>query len=558
MTRHFTKFKSSVSDIPLPEKFTFPFYYDPHPLAKLAAIGLKSYLIEQTELEHNFGLDANQQNLVIGKMFGVLVVQNQLNQLGYLAAFSGKLANSNHHDRFVPPVFDMLKEEGFFRTEERNLTQLNETIDQLENASDYLQLKSELNKIHLVFQSRIASTKEGIKKNKTERKTERERISLTFQGTELDDRLEELRKQSIREQYFLKELNAQYREETRKVTERLSIQENKIAAFKEERKNRSVRLQDLLFENYSFLNQGGATRSLRSIFSEYTDGKIPSGAGECAAPKLLQYAFQNQLKPIALAEFWWGAPPPSEVRVHGHFYPACRGKCEPILGHMLEGMDVDPNPLLENSSKNKDLPIIYEDEEIIIINKPPEFLSVPGRKISDSVYTRIRESYPESEDPLIVHRLDMSTSGLMILAKTLMSYHHLQRQFINRTVKKRYTALLNGIIRNEEGSIELPMRVDLDDRPRQVICFEHGKPALTRWQKISEENQLTRVHFFPETGRTHQLRLHAAHKDGLNCPILGDDLYGQKSDRLYLHAEQIEFVHPGTKKRCSFEVAAPF
>jgi len=558
MSSHFLKFKSSISGISLPEKFTFPFYYDPHPLGLMAAEELKEYLREQNEFEHNFGLDKNQTGLVIGKMFGVLIVQNTDNELGYLAAFSGKLANRNHHDRFVPPVFDMLKEDGFFRMEERNLTQLNNTIEALEGATDYLQLKEEIQHIEASYTSRISNSKSEIKDNKAARKSEREQLIQLFHGSELEMKLEELRKQSIREQYYLKELHAEFRIEVFKMTEKLALHEDRINALKEERKNRSAKLQEQLFESYSFLNQKGETRSLRSIFSQTTDGRTPSGAGECAAPKLLQYAFQHQLKPIALAEFWWGTPPPSEVRVHGHFYPACRGKCEPILGHMLQGLDVDPNPMLDNPAANKELSFIYEDDEIILVNKPAEFLSVPGRRISDSVYTRIKQSHPEAEGPLIVHRLDMSTSGLMIIAKTLKAYHHLQRQFIQRTVKKRYVALLDGIVQNKEGVIDLPMRVDLDDRPRQVICFEHGKPALTHWKKISENANQTRIHFFPETGRTHQLRLHAAHKDGLNCPIYGDDLYGQKSDRLYLHAEQIEFTHPGTKKRCSFEVAAPF
>ncbi len=516
------------------------------------------YLHEQNELDHNFGLDKDQTGLVIGKMFGVLVVQNQDNQIGYLAAFSGKLANSNHHDRFVPPVFDMLTEDGFFRAEERSLVQLNETIDQLEKDPAYLQLKEELNDIHSSFESVIAATKQEIKRNKARRKTERERIALNHHGTELEEQLEDLRKQSIREQYYLKELNAGYRKKVMEISELLSKNENAISSLKEERKRRSSKLQEQLFESYSFLNQKGETSSLRSIFSQTTDGRTPSGAGECAAPKLLQYAFQNGLKPITLAEFWWGAPPPSEVRVHGQFYPACRGKCEPILGHMLQGMVVDPNPMLDNPAAQKKLTIIYEDDEIIVLNKPAEFLSVPGKKVFDSVYTRIKQSHPQTDGPLIVHRLDMSTSGLMIIAKTLKAYHHLQNQFIKRTVKKRYVALLNGMIKQQEGLIDLPLRVDLDDRPRQVICFEHGKQALTRWKKISQTDNLTRIYFYPETGRTHQLRLHAAHKDGLDCAILGDDLYGQKADRLYLHADQIQFMHPGTKKICCFEIAAPF
>ncbi len=558
MEHFLNKFKSSISEIPLPEKFTFPFYYEPHPLAELAANELKSYLTEQTELEHNFGLDETQQGLIIGKMFGVLVVMNEENEIGYLQAFSGKLGGKNHHQGFVPPVFDMLTEDGFFRTEEKKLTQLNELIEQMEQDPQLVELQKQLNEVKKTFEDKIAHTKFKIKQNKAERKTEREQIYSEYKESELEAQLENLRKQSIREQYYLKELNAEYKTAFQTISELLADKENGIQMLKEERKQRSSKLQSQLFESYSFLNAFGESKNLRDIFIQTTDGQIPSGAGECAAPKLLQYAFQNGLKPIALGEFWWGTPPPSEVRVHGQFYPACRGKCEPILGHMLEGMEVDPNPMLDNPAANKELTIIYEDDTILLINKPAEFLSVPGRRISDSVYTRIKQQYPSADGPLVVHRLDMSTSGLMIIAKTLKAYHHLQHQFIKRTVNKRYVALLNGMIEHDEGIIELPMRVDLDDRPRQVVCFEHGKHARTRWKKVSESENQTRVHFYPETGRTHQLRLHAAHQDGLNCPIKGDDLYGQKSDRLYLHAEEIEFTHPTTKKRCSYFVAAPF
>jgi tRNA pseudouridine32 synthase/23S rRNA pseudouridine746 synthase len=259
-----------------------------------------------------------------------------------------------------------------------------------------------------------------------------------------------------------------------------------------------------------------------------------------------------------MAEFWWGASPVSEVRKHKQFYPACKGKCEPILNHMLIGLNVDDNPMLINPAENKDLPIVYEDDSIIIVNKPAEFLSVPGKNISDSVYTRIKAKYPEATGPLIVHRLDMSTSGILILAKTLEAYHHLQKQFLKRQVKKRYVALLNGVIEEKNGTIELPLRVDLDDRPRQIVCFEHGKHAKTEFEVIEINENQTKVYFYPITGRTHQLRVHASHKNGLNTPIKGDDLYGTKDTRLHLHAESITFRHPKSKEIITFQVKEEF
>jgi tRNA pseudouridine32 synthase/23S rRNA pseudouridine746 synthase len=286
--------------------------------------------------------------------------------------------------------------------------------------------------------------------------------------------------------------------------------------------------------------------------------KPPAGSGECAAPKLLQHAYLNKLTPICLAEFWWGQAPKSEIRLHKQFYPACKSKCEPILGHMLEGLTVDPNPMLDNPAEGKSLSIVYDDESIVVINKPAEFLSVPGKNIYDSVYARVLELYPTATGPLIVHRLDMSTSGLLIVAKNKEAHQQLQRQFIKRNVKKRYVALLAGVIQEDEGVIDLPLRVDLDDRPRQLVCYEHGKNAVTHWKVIKRSNTQTLIHFYPITGRTHQLRVHAAHSLGLNAPIVGDDLYGTKADRLHLHAEWIQVNHPVTHKKIQFQVDPEF
>ncbi len=329
----------------------------------------------------------------------------------------------------------------------------------------------------------------------------------------------------------------------------------KINALKESRKQKSSVLQKKLFDNYAFLNRMGELRSIGEIF----DNNPPAGAGECAAPKLLHYAFKNGLKPIAMAEFWWGKSPKSEVRKHKQFYPACKSKCEPILmNHMLEELDLEANPFLENQAKGKTLEIVFEDDVLLVINKPTEFLTVPGKLLKDSVYTRIKTLYPQAEGPLIVHRLDMSTSGLLVVAKNSDAYINLQRQFIKRTVTKRYVALLEGIIDQNEGLIDLPLRVDLDDRPRQLVCYEHGKSAQTRWEIISKRNTQTRVYFYPITGRTHQLRVHAAHHLGLKTPIVGDDLYGSKANRLHLHAESITFTHPQTGTILTFTKEAPF
>src|SRR5690606_15449456 len=312
--------------------------------------------------------------------------------------------------------------------------------------------------------------------------------------------------------------------------------QQEIEDLKNTRKLKSAALQQRLFEQYQFLNARGETKSVLAIFAESKQPIPPAGAGECAAPKLLQYAFQHKLQPICMAEFWWGVSPASEVRKHKNFYPACKSKCEPILSHMLKGLHVAPDPMRINPARGRTFDIIHEDDDIIVINKPAEFLSVPGIHVTDSVYTRILAQYPEISGPVIIHRLDMSTSGLLILAKHKTAHQCIQKQFIQHTVVKRYTAILDGILPQQNGIIDLPLRVDLDDRPRQVVCYQYGKPAKTKFDVLGYEDGYTRIHLFPLTGRTHQLRVHAAHHQGLHIPILGDDLYGRRADRLHLHA----------------------
>ncbi|MEW5675280.1 RluA family pseudouridine synthase [Flavobacterium enshiense] len=555
----FIPFKEETSSYDLPLKFTFPFYYEPHPLALLAAKELQQHIDNQNEWEHNFGLKENQDGLIIGKMFGVLVVRNQQNKLGYLAAFSGKLAGQNHHSLFVPPVFDMLTEEGFFKKEETVLNQINVEIETLEINPEFNALEKLLAQETNQFNDELNEYKKQIKASKKERKATREKAVADNLDTEsFEILLEELKKESLKQAYFLKDFTRQWEIRLAQIQEEVDAFRNQIFYLKEERKNKSNALQQQLFEQYSFLNANGKTKNLFDIFKNTVQGKPPAAAGECAAPKLLQYAYQHKFEPVCIAEFWWGQSPKSEIRKHGHFYPACRGKCEPILGHMLEGLEVDENPMLINPACGVGLETIYEDDYLVLVNKPAEFLSVPGINIQDSVYERMRLKYPNATGPLIVHRLDMSTSGLMLIAKDKDVHKSLQSQFIKRTVKKRYVALLNGLVSSDEGEIDLPLRVDLEDRPRQLVCYEHGKPAKTQWRVVAQKDNQTKIHFWPITGRTHQLRVHASHSLGLNCPIVGDDLYGTKADRLHLHAEWIEFKHPITREIVTFEVAPEF
>jgi tRNA pseudouridine32 synthase/23S rRNA pseudouridine746 synthase len=338
---------------------------------------------------------------------------------------------------------------------------------------------------------------------------------------------------------------------------KLAQYEADIETLKNERKERSAALQQQLFGQYVFLNKDGKSKSLKEIFSLTAFGKPPAAAGECATPKLLQFAFAKGYKPLAMAEFWWGAAPKSEIRKHKHFYPACTGKCKPILAHMLEGMPVDENPFLRTPEESSQLEIVYNDESFIVVNKPAGLRSVPGVDIRDSVYTRLKHVLGDTE-PLIVHRLDMDTSGLLVVAKTQEAHKHIQRQFLQRTVSKRYRALLSKVIDQSEGEIGLPLCADLFNRPRQLVCFKTGKKSITRWKVIKRYEAMTKVDFWPLTGRTHQLRMHSAHELGLNAPIVGDDLYGTASERMCLHAAHLEFMHPKTKEKISFEVEEGF
>lgn len=546
-----------VNNIPLPGSFTFPFYYTPHPLAEFAASELQRYLQSLSELDHNFGLDPDTDGSPIGKMFGVLVVQDGEGRLGYLSAFSGKLAGTNDHQKFVPPVFDMLTKDSFFLKEQEVINTINVKLGEIEANEDFRRLKLDLERFSTQSLKEISALKSQLKVNKEDRRKLREAQKNNL--SEHDYKLFEadLIKQSLYDKHQLKVLTDQWKQLLEVTQTKLARFEQSVETLKNERKERSATLQQQLFEQYVFLNKDGKSKSLHDIFATTVFGMPPAGAGECATPKLLQYAFVNGYKPLAMAEFWWGASPKSEIRRHQQFYPACTGKCKPILEHMLQGMAVDPNPLLQNAGENTTLEIVYEDDHFVVVNKPHGLRSVPGVTIMDSVYTKLKQKMGGVE-PLIVHRLDMDTSGLLVVAKTPAVHKHIQGQFLRRTVRKRYVALLSKAIDGVEGEINLPLRSDLLNRPRQVVCFETGKKSITRWKVIKENEAYTKVHFWPLTGRTHQLRMHAAHKLGLNAPIVGDDLYGTSAQRLYLHAAYLEFTHPATKEKVSFEVPEDF
>ncbi len=547
-------FNQDVSEISLPERFTYPFVYRTHPLCEIAAQEVQQRL-QSEPIPHNFGLNDFKEGTPLGKMFGVLIVKTADERLAYLAAFSGRLGKQNHYPGFVPPVFDTLNPGGFFLEAVPKLEALSLEIKTLENSQQYHTLKTALSNQKDLAEATIAESREYIKTQKKLRKLQRA-AAKTELSSEAYQYLEKtLSKESTQQHYTHKDLVKHWKQEVQTAEDQLQPIEQKLQELKRARKSLSNATQDRIFEAYQFLNAKGEWRSLKAIFGQFPP---PSGAGECAAPRLLQYAYLNQLTPIAMAEFWWGTPPLSAVRQHQQFYPACRGKCEPILSHMLQGLEVDQNPLLQNPGLNKKIEFLYEDEDILLVTKPPELLSVPGKNVRDSVLWRVQQKYPELEGPIIVHRLDMSTSGLMVLAKNKAAYLNLQSQFVKRKVHKRYTAKLEGIPKLESGTIDLPLRVDLDNRPRQLVCYGYGRQAVTKWRLVKVEGQQSWVHFFPITGRTHQLRVHAAHHLGLGVSIIGDDLYGRAEDRLHLHAEELHFTHPSTGQAMEFVWEAEF
>lgn len=538
----FHSFQTSIAGIKLPRLFTYPFHYTPHPLCVMAAGEVQAYINKQTRWK---------EELDKGKMFGVLIVRTSNGQTGYLAAFSGNLCGSNSHSFFVPPVYDLLKPDGFFKIEEEQISAINHQIGQLQNCDRYLELQQKMERETASSQQALSEARKVLKAAKEKREQRR------LHRPNENEQAAMIRESQYQKAEF-KRLERYWKEQISEIKTEMESFSSQIEALKAERRNRSAALQQKLFQQFNFLNAKGETKNLCAIFEETVQKTPPAGAGECAAPKLLQYAYLSGLSPIAMAEFWWGESPKTEIRHHGYYYPSCRGKCEPILRHMLQGLDVEPAPS-ERYSLSQNMPeILFEDQWLLVLHKPEGVLSVPGKSEEQSIYSLLRARYPEATGPLVVHRLDMATSGLLLAAKTQEVHRHLQAQFENRSIKKRYIALLDGILPEEEGVIDLPICPDYLDRPRQMVNEELGKTAITRYRVMDRKNGQTRIAFFPLTGRTHQLRVHAAHPLGLNCPIVGDELYGRKAERLYLHAEYLEFIHPVSGQRMVIEKKAEF
>ena len=548
------------TDIQPPHQFTFPFCYEPHPLCRLAAAEVEHHIVES---------GVWQGETSCGKMFGVLVVREERRvkseesdgsegALGFIAAYSGLLAGRNDWAYFVPPVFDAQQPDGHFKVTERSISDINKEIDGIRRSADYQSAKNREEELRQSADEQIAAMKQHIASAKAERDrrrsdaqaglvhiSEAEAAAMTRESQTLKADLRRLKQRLDMELSAAHALTFQYDE--------------RIAALRQRRRSMSDELQRWLFEQYRMLNARGEERNLIDIFSATTHGIPPAGAGDCCAPKLLQYAYSHGLQPVCMAEFWWGESPRQEIRHHLSYYPACRSKCLPILTHMLQGLDVEPNPLTATASE--ELKIVYEDDAICVVDKPAGMLSVPGKDNVESVESIMRQRWHQYDgNPIMVHRLDRDTSGLMVVARTLEAYHSLQQQFACRTAAKRYEAVLDGVPALQQGTISLPLMPDITDRPRQRVDMEHGKPSVTTYRVVSTQNHRTLVWLFPHTGRTHQLRVHCAHPLGLATPILGDPLYGRgtAAPRMYLNAAELEITHPVTGRRMQWESESAF
>ena len=569
-----------------------PLDYEPHPLCIQACREVQEMLARREDW---------QEEIARGKMFGVLIVENvktdtdvpkwgypaadsKAPKWGYLAAYSGQIGGRSDWEDFVPAVFDYLQPDGYFKTHEAEISRINQSISHLEKDERMKEARTLIRQLQEERKLTIAAYQEKMKEAKAKRDSRREAGNLS----------EAEEAEMIRESQFMKaelrRLKKSLSEKTALETEFEDYQEN-ILRLKQLRKQLSDALQQWLFSQFRMLNQEGESKNLLEIFrdealKEYPQAAIatsriaalkmvpPAGSGECCEPKLLQYAYQHGYKPLQMAMFWWGESPKEEIRHHLQFYPACNGKCKPILHWMLPPSVFESPASAENGIGGQKGPFpkqvemlyeqvetLYEDCELTVIHKPAGLLSVPGKDSSQpSVYALMRSKYPEATGPLIVHRLDMSTSGVMMIAKTEFAYHRLQKAFLNHQIQKKYVAIISGKDIPEKGIISLPLMPDYLDRPRQIVDHEQGKEAITEYEVLEPvDDSHLRIALYPKTGRTHQLRVHCAHQEGLNAPILGDPLYGnEKAARLHLHAEEITFEHPLTGKKMTITRKADF
>ena len=519
--------------------------------------------------------DAFRQETAQGKMFGVLVVADEsTGAIGYLAAYSGQIGGRSDQEGFVPAVFDYLQPDGYFKQHEAEISRINQSIDQLESNERMKAAQDIIRQLEETRRQTIENYRQEMKAAKARRDERRKNGDLTPEETQ----------RLTRESQFMKaelhRLKMSVSKETALEREYNAFQDD-LDQLRRLRRQLSDHLQRWLFSQFNMRDKDGQEADLLTIWTHAdTPTDIPpAGSGECCEPKLLQYAFTHGLRPLQMAMFWWGESPKDIIRHHLHFYPACNGKCKPILQFMLgDLLPADLNLPISSDSTNdsaataapQTLETVYSDSSIIAVNKPAGLLSVPGKGQCVSALTLLRRMLPHAEGPLLAHRLDMSTSGLLLAAQTESMYHALQDLFLRHRIHKTYIALvcphadsplLDG---RQQGTISLPLSPDFLDRPRQRVDHRHGKPAVTDYEVIGRQTDadgytILRLALRPQTGRTHQLRMHCAHAEGLHAPIVGDPLYGNlAAPRMYLHAARLVFDHPTTGRKIEIECSPDF
>jgi tRNA pseudouridine32 synthase/23S rRNA pseudouridine746 synthase len=510
-----------------------------------------------------------------GKMYGILLVEMPSGQQGILKAFSGLLNGCSIVEGWVPPIPG--RDRVAFE-EARTLTQL-EALKQELIALKQLPQRQQYEALVGEFELQLQILSDRHRNCKQQRDEKRQLVCQTLAAETLEIALEQLNQESRLEGIERRQLKRQRDETLQPLKQLIEAADGQMRALKQRRKELSRELQVQMHAAYTLVNFFGKSGSISSLMPT---NSIPTGTGDCCAPKLLHCAAVNNLKPLAMAEFWWG--PPSGDKIQGEFYGACGDRCQPLMGFLLSGLS--QNPMVSNmdegftggleaypTSNNfscgtgilpvtQMLPIIYEDKWLIAVNKPSGLLSVPGRYLEnqDSVLSRLRNLLPDSLDLTAVHRLDWETSGILLLARDKETSSQLRQQFEKKQVHKVYEAVLSGTVNVDTGTIDLPLWGDPENRPYQQVNWECGKPSVTRFQVMAREGNHTRIEFWPLTGRTHQLRVHAADVRGLGIPILGDRLYGCRAaaNRLHLHARELSFEHPRLGERLQLQAATPF
>ena len=523
-----------------PSRMNNPLNYTPHPLCVMAAEEVRRMVRENAVM--------SSETRKSGKMFGVLVVETPDGNTGYLAAYSGQIAGRSNWDGFVPAVFDYLQDGGYFKTCEAEITAINKQVRLMETSEERRRLLTHLDETIAKAASEEQAYKTLMHESKARRDSERAAGGVT------PEREAEMTRESQFQKAELRRMRRRNADTIAMAREACHRYDTSISLLKQKRRTMSDRLQEWLFHHFVMLNKDGDSRSLTDIFRTSLSASPPAGAGECCEPRLLQYAFSHAMTPKCMAMFWIGASPEGEIRHEQTYYPACRSKCKPILEWML-GKDIVKDDTFITQHNGDNITIIYQDSDIIVVDKPAGMLSVPGKNDAPSVLSLLQQKMEDNIFP--VHRLDMDTSGLMVFVRNKKAQRNLQRQFETHSIVKRYIALLERKPDSEQGTISLPLSPDMADRPRQMVDYRHGKQALTHYRLCTSPSTPMRRQFLtvgdnlvelsPLTGRTHQLRVHCAHPDGLASPIVGDRLYGTTNHpRLCLHAEYLEFRHPTT------------